>query len=375
MKRSGLILTIFVLSYVLNTGIAWGIQEIGASLTRESVKDRLLEVNLALKKNYKYQNEVNQEISDLQNRLSDLDQQLDKALLQVDSIDVETDKTEEALQISDEALEKKEAILNKRLRAMYKMNIFSICELFLNADSLEDGFVRLDMLQRIYEQDRRQIESLKVAKRKRIEKQKVYEAVKYNKLKVATELRKTEMQLSELLELSNAYQKKLLQDHAALEEQEDELLATSKGIETVLMNFKSDYTYFGSNLKWPAIGHYKLASVYGMREHPIYHKPKMHTGVDISTPFDAPITTAEDGIVILSRWYGSYGKTIIVDHGSGYVTLYAHNNNLVAKEGDVVKRGQILSLAGSTGNSTGPHLHFEVRINGKPVNPLPWITK
>jgi len=95
--------------------------------------------------------------------------------------------------------------------------------------------------------------------------------------------------------------------------------------------------------------------------------------MDIAVPTGGNIVAAEAGKVIFSGWKGSYGNTVMVDHGSGIVTLYPHNSKLVAKVGQRVKRGQIVAKAGSTGMSTGPHLHFEVRKNGQVVDPAPWL--
>lgn len=118
----------------------------------------------------------------------------------------------------------------------------------------------------------------------------------------------------------------------------------------------------------------RLTSDYGMRIHPITGKRKMHTGIDIGgNPTGTPVLASADGIVITSGWISGYGYTVIVDHGNNVSTLYAHNSKLVAKVGQVVERGQTIAKVGSTGNSTGPHIHFEVRVNGKTTDPKEWL--
>ena len=121
-----------------------------------------------------------------------------------------------------------------------------------------------------------------------------------------------------------------------------------------------------------------ITSPFGWRRHPIFGSRRFHTGVDISTSYGTPIKASNDGKVIFSGWYGGYGKVVIIDHGNMNVgshkgkrfsTLYAHMSSTAVGNGSNVRKGQIVGYEGTTGYSTGPHLHFEVRINGKPNNP------
>ncbi|MDJ0626408.1 MAG: M23 family metallopeptidase [Candidatus Caenarcaniphilales bacterium] len=113
-----------------------------------------------------------------------------------------------------------------------------------------------------------------------------------------------------------------------------------------------------------------ITSPYGYRRHPIFGVRSFHSGIDLGARYGTPIKASNGGIVIYSGWYSGYGKTVIVSHGSGKTTLYAHAERIVVKNGDKVAQDQILAYVGSTGYSTGPHLHFEYRLSGKPQNPL-----
>lgn len=114
----------------------------------------------------------------------------------------------------------------------------------------------------------------------------------------------------------------------------------------------------------------RISSGFGMRFHPILHRTKLHTGVDFSAPTGSPIHAAARGTVIHAGWWGAYGNAVIVDHGGGLTTLYGHMSKIACSPGQDVSRGRVLGYVGSTGWSTGPHLHYEVRRNGVPVNPL-----
>jgi uroporphyrinogen decarboxylase len=142
-------------------------------------------------------------------------------------------------------------------------------------------------------------------------------------------------------------------------------------------NKSSQYT--GGQFAWPAPGYdknYNITSPFGWRMHPILKVRKFHSGIDISgyrIGDNKPAVAAADGVVIFAQSYGGYGNTVIIDHGSNITTLYAHNAKLLVSEGDTVKKGQKISIIGTTGLSTGHHLHFEVRVNGEPVDPMPYF--
>jgi murein DD-endopeptidase MepM/ murein hydrolase activator NlpD len=139
--------------------------------------------------------------------------------------------------------------------------------------------------------------------------------------------------------------------NAYLEKQQDAFLATPQG--------------------WPASG--RISSGYGMREHPKYGKQKFHSGIDIPLPTGTPIHATADGVVSFSDRSAGNGNIVAIEHGHGFSTVYAHNSRNIAKAGQTVKRGQIIAYSGATGVTTGPHIHYEVWLKDKSVNPAKYL--
>ena len=117
----------------------------------------------------------------------------------------------------------------------------------------------------------------------------------------------------------------------------------------------------------------RLTSPFGLRVHPIYGTVRLHTGLDLAAPLGTPVKAAADAVVVTAGAHGGYGLAVVLDHGGALATLYGHLSRLLVEPGDVVHRGDVIGLVGSTGASTGPHLHFEVRVSGSPVDPTPYL--
>jgi murein DD-endopeptidase MepM/ murein hydrolase activator NlpD len=159
-------------------------------------------------------------------------------------------------------------------------------------------------------------------------------------------------------------------DLALLEQQENQLLAESRSLSGVI-NGSSGSGVGTGDMTWPVNG--PIVSPYGYRIHPILGYRKLHTGIDFAVGYGTPIRAADSGMVIYATWMSGYGNVIVIDHGRGISTLYAHQSSLAAGSGVLVSRGQVVGYVGSTGFSTGPHLHFEVRVNGDPVDPMGYL--
>ena len=160
---------------------------------------------------------------------------------------------------------------------------------------------------------------------------------------------------------------------AYLSQREDDLLEESDRLLEEIREMQQKMQYVGGEFIWPVPANRdKLdpGDHFGMRFHPIFHEWRMHTGIDIGAPTGANILAANSGTVLITAFTTGYGNKIVIDHGGGYVTLYAHCSKILVKEGQAVKQGDVIGLVGSTGWSTGPHLHFEIMFEGERINPL-----
>ena len=163
----------------------------------------------------------------------------------------------------------------------------------------------------------------------------------------------------------------------AAKQMEADLIARSNEIRQMIQsrmqqNSGSDQIVHGNGtFIWPCNG--PITSPFGYRTHPIFGTTIYHSGIDIGVDYNTPIHAADGGTVILAGWCGGYGNAVIIDHGNGLQTLYGHNTSVAVSEGQTVSQGQVIAYSGSTGYSTGPHCHFEVRRNGEAVDPMGYL--
>lgn len=278
------------------------------------------------------------------------------------------------LEVLTARLQRRQALLVQRLRAAYKHRSISYLNVLLGASTMHELTSRSYVIRQIVKTDRALFDAV------RADQQAVAQA-KARMDAVVARIAGLERDLSQqAYELQMAQQEKKLvlkqiaSERALYEQQLRELEEESQAIarrlralmETPAGRARADQRWSGRFVR-PVRG--SISSRYGMRVHPIFKVRRMHTGIDFSAPHGTPIVAADSGVVVEARYIRGYGNTVIIDHGGGVATLYAHCSVILVQVGQEVQRGQIIARVGSTGYSTGPHLHFEVRINGDPVNP------
>ena len=354
-RRVILLLVLMILSINIVSAYASNLDEL-----RDEQKD----LNQQIKDTKNQINKINSKTKDVKKQIEDLDQKMNKASVDLDNVEKELNNLEEQIAITSKELEEAELNLeerrdtfNKRIRVMYMNGNAGFLELLLSADNIKDFLSRQEIVESIAEHDRELIRFMKETRDtidvKKVELEAQRASIEVTKSKIEARKRDLDQATREKEDLMG----RLELDKKALEKEVDKFYEEAKELEAKIIKLMRN----------------KITSEFGYRIHPILNTKKFHTGLDIRVPTGGNIVASAAGTVIYSGKLGGYGNTIMIDHNGGIVTLYAHNSKLVAKEGQVVARGDVVSKAGSTGMSTGPHLHFEVRKNGVYQDPLTWL--
>jgi murein DD-endopeptidase MepM/ murein hydrolase activator NlpD len=316
-------------------------------------------------------------------RLAELEAQLDKLMTQLESNQQQLTKTENELAGQQEALCSRMVNLYKSGGTMGYLSAL----VGDRTDSLVEVVERFQLLSTVAEEDARLLAKIGDLKDQIVEQRLALQeerarvsSLEEDQAAITGELQAADQEckvaLSEI-EAARAAKKAVLttieKNQALWAQQEDQLQADSGRITALLNKTKAvTPTKAGKGvLSWPVVA--PVTSGFGYRIHPIFRVRSLHTGIDLDAAMGESIKAAAAGTVIFAGWRGGYGKCIIIDHGGGIATLYAHQSTILASAGQVVKRGAVIGKVGSTGYSTGPHLHFEVRVNGSPVDPMGYL--
>lgn len=264
---------------------------------------------------------------------------------------------------------------NEKIRSIYKTQRSGMLQLLFSAKDLTSFMDTVYYEKIILKRDVNKILSVKHKAQKVVMMKRTIQLRRNYLAKSIKNIHSQKESLRRAIAANEKKINKLKTDRRAYEKAERELMGQSAKLQSMLNNKGSNAKLVNSNFVRPISG--RISSPFGMRTHPIFKSKSFHSGVDIAGPNTGNIIASNDGKVIYSGWYGGYGKVVIIDHGtvnnSPITTLYAHMSSINVSSGQSVKKGQVIGKEGSTGYSTGPHCHFEVRINGKPNNPVNYV--
>ena len=351
---------------------------------REELEKETKEAQQKLDEARQKQADVEAEISAMDGVINAAQNELDEAQADLDDVTARLEESQQALEEATQKREQQFESFSGRMRFFYESSQLSYLDIILNAESFSDMVRRLQYIEDIMSYDNNILNQLTETQ---------------NEIKTRTEEIAEEKEMSEYLlgvaqdkmdSLNKVVAEKeaLVASYAQDADKYDQLIESNKKASqeaTDLINkllaeqssSKSTYVYTGGQLNWPvpsvAASSSSLSSGFVTRDRPIGRGSEFHTGYDIPASYGSAVVAAEAGTVIYAGWMSGYGNTIMINHGNGLVTLYGHNSSLTVSKGDVVTRGQQVAKIGSTGNSTGNHCHFEVRVNGSPVSPESYL--
>lgn len=284
------------------------------------------------------------------------------------------------LELKQKELEARRVALGKRAKVIYESGQVNYMELLFQSADLTDLITRLEYFNKLVANDRQLLLDIQTQKEQITKKTHELQG----KRDQAAQLKTKAASVSADLNQSKAQQRIALdknqKDQQVAFESIDRLEAEANAWNDKIRKLQAAQAaraggVSGTITTWPAPGYYEISSPFGWRIHPVTGKRSLHTGADIVAPSGAKITAAGAGVVIMAGWNTAYGNMVIIDHGKGLSTLYGHQSSLAVTEGQSVQANQVIGYVGSTGWSTGAHLHFEVREAGNTTDPLRYFPK
>ncbi len=411
MRRSRFVMIVALLTALIFCVETSAVSAASLSEVRKNIQSKQQEIKDSKEK----EQDLSDKIAAMEKQISSKEADISKLEKAIGEAETQLGTLQKQLKEAEAKVDQQDEDLCSRLRNMYKNGSIGFIDVLLDSDNISEFLTNLDMVQKVYSQDQDTLETLKEASAEIDKKKKEIESLQ-SELTASKELVQEEKQSLQADKTEVEKQKAtvtadIAESEDELDQMQDEEAAIEEAIraeekrkaeEAAKKNNSSSSssssssskpssskpsssssskpstsgkltTYKGLTMQFPAPSMTRKSSNFGYRIHPIKHTKRLHAGVDLAAPGGSPIVAAMSGRVILARAGSGYGNYIIVDHGNGYATLYAHCSKLLVKKGQRVSRGQQIAKVGSTGASTGNHLHFEVRVKGTPVNPAPYI--
>ncbi len=353
-----------------------------AAQSIDTLRQRQQQINQQRQNLDNQRDRLQQQENSVQNQLDNIQDSIDTAAEEIDQNETLLGQANKRLSDLRKNLARSEQIYDQsrsatvaRLQFLQRQQQNRGWAVLLQSRSLNEFLDRRFQLRRVYDADRQVLAKLRQQaddlkrRRRQVERQKTAIALLMEQLQTQKAVFETQAQVQKTTI------QRLRRDRQAVEAAQARIERDSDSIAALIQQRLAVATtsaFRGTGIfTFPTDG--PLTSGFGYRVHPILGYRRFHAGIDFGAPTGTPIRAADSGTIIYAGWYGGYGNTVIVDHGGSISTLYAHASALYVSEGQSVQRGQVIAAVGSTGFSTGPHLHFEVRRSGEPVDPLAFL--
>jgi len=350
-----------------------GLQEESNEITQQlnETNNRLQAVQEEISKNM-------QELQELDAQLLQSQKELDEINVQVKELTLKISQNEENLKKVQKEHDDIQGLLDARLIQMYETPQLGFLQALFESRNITEFLSTYYAMKELAEYDAELLETVKKQKQEIETTKQTLTEDKKQILESKQDKQKTAQILDNTQTMRKYYLSKLSTEEQALQAQIDEYnlqVATIEAeIKLLALNSISE-DYIGGPMIWPIPGYTNITSQYGMRVHPITGAYKLHTGMDVGAPLGASFVAAANGIVSKATYNTAYGNMVIIDHGGGVQTLYAHGSEIIVQLGQTVSAGDEVLKVGSTGYSTGPHAHFEIRIDGQTINPVDYLVQ
>ena len=404
MRKRGFYFTLIITAFLVS-GASMNVTAFGGSLTNDKIKEdekakqeaedqkKSLEEGLTGIQNIlnsleKKKNNLKDYVKELDKDLTQLDTKIEELKEMLGEKEKEVAQARELLEEAEEKEKRQYENMKLRIRFMYEQGAMTYQEMLLKSDSFVDFLNKAEFIKKVSAYDRKMLEDYEEAKVQVRKAKEILEEEQTLLDETKEQLDKDQQAVSKLIKAKEeeikAYDSDIANKEQLILEYNNEIAAQNAEIEALEASIaaekkrleeenKAARTYDGGQFAWPAPSYTRISDDYGDRIHPTLGTKQFHNGIDLAAPNGSPILAAYDGTVVAASYSGTMGNYVMINHGDGLLTIYMHASKLLVSQGQEVSRGQQIANIGSTGRSTGPHLHFGVRKNGAYVSPWNYI--
>ncbi len=372
----------------------------GAENKKDSLEDKISKLQDMKEELESSRRDLSSYVTELDSELNTMQVHISELQTLVEEKEEEIARTRQELIQAKKDSRKQYEQMKKRIRFMYERSASTYMELILHANSISDMLNKATYIEKLSSYDRDMLDKYEETKKTIVKLQNVLEEEKVGLEATVAETKANESTMQKIVtskqEELEAYDADIANKEAAIKQYEEDLADQEALIRSLEAAVKAAeeaaakaaaaaaaaaaggvsgnaVVYNGGTFAWPAPSYTRISDDYGWRTHPILGVKQFHNGVDMAAPSGSPILAAADGEVIAASYSATMGNYIMINHGSGLITVYMHASSLLVSNGAKVSKGQTIALVGSTGRSTGSHLHFTVRLNGEYVSPWNYL--